>query len=317
MANGLTALRKIQVGKESVIGTPTAPSTQLVGRLSMHPNYAIYRPDDHDTGLFSEYYRSEIVGQQAEGTFESDFNFEQAPILLGMAVKGGVTPVGNTYDFTPDLDSAWDPDTYTFLYGDNAQVYRTPMTFARSLTISGSVDEAVMVSADLWGQKMETVSAWGAGITIPSTLEPAKTNLARVYIDGAWADIGETEVPASVLDFSWQITEGIEAIKYLNGELFPTALTESKRHVELDLTLAHNDDYTGTVLPAFLAQTKLFVQISIDGSGTKNLTLQGAFVVDNPEALADQNGQDVIKVKLISEFDATSQNEWAIGLTTV
>jgi len=315
MANGLYALRKIQVGKETVIGTPATPTAQLVGSLTMKPNYAVYRPDDHDTGLFSEYYRSEIVGQQAEGTFESDFNFEQAPILLGMAVKGGVTPSGNTYAFTPTLNAAWNPDTYTFIFGDNQQAYQIPMVFATSLTISGSVDDAVMVSADLWGQKMDAGASFSS-LSIPSTIEAAKTNLANVYVDSSWSDIGETELAASVIDFSWQITDGVEAIKYLNGQLYADALTEKKRHVELDLTLAHNDNYTGTILPAFLAQSRIFVQISIDGSGTKNLTLQGCFVVDNPDSLSDQNGQDVIKVKLISEYDPTSANEWAISVTT-
>lgn len=315
MANGLSALRKIQVGKEATPGTAVAATTQLVGKMTMRPNYAIYRPDDHDTGLFSEYYRSEIVGQQTTGTFESDFNFEQAPILLGMAVKGGVTAVGDTYDFTPTLNSAWNPDTYTLYFGDNQQVYQIPMTFATNLTISGSVDEPVMVSADLWGQQM-TTGTFGVGVSIPSTLECAKTNLATVYVDSAWADLGTTELAATVLDFSWQITEGVEAIKYLNGQLYADAMTEKKRHVELDLTLAHNDNYTGTILPAFLAQDKVFVSISIDGSDTKNLTLQGSFVVDNPESLADQNGQDIVKVKLISEFDATSDNEWALSVTT-
>ena len=315
MAQGLYALRKIQVGKEATIGTPVTPTAQLVGKISIKPNYSIYRPDDHDTGLFSEYYRSEIVGQQAEGTFESDFNFEQAPILLGMAVKGGVSPVGDTYSFAPTLNSAWNPDTYTFIFGDNEQAYQIPMVFAKSLTISGSIDEAVMVSADLWGQKMDT-GTFSGGITIPSTLECAKTNLATVSADSAWADLGDTTLDATVLDFSWQITEGVEAVKYLNGQLYADALTEKKRHVELDLTLAHNDNYTGTFLPAFIAQDKVFVQISIDGSDTKNLTLQGCFLVDNPEALADQNGQDVVKVKLISEYDITSGNEWAVSVTT-
>lgn len=316
MANGLYALRKIQIGKEAVVGTPTTPTTQLVGKLTMKANDTLYRPDDHDTGLFSEYYRSEVVGRQAEGSFESDFNFEQGAILLGMSVKGGVSPVGNTYDFTPTLDSAWTPDTYTFVFGDNQQTYQAPMVFAKDMTISGSIDDAVMVSANLYGQKVETTAGFEAGVSMPATLECAKTDLAKVYVDSSWSDLGDTEIPASVIDFSWQITEGVEAVKFLNGQLYATALTEKKRHVELDLTLAHNDNYTDTILPAFLAQSQLFVQISIDGSGTKNLTLSGCFVVDNPDALSDQNGQDVVKVKLISEYDATSDNEWAISLTT-
>jgi len=319
MAQGLYGLRKIQIGKEPSQGSVTI-DTQLIGKLTAKPNYNIYRPNDHDTGLLSEYTRSEIVGQQADLSFESDFNFEQAPILLGMAVKGGVTQNAETgvYDFTPTINASWEPDTYTFEYGDNAKAYKSTMVFGKDLSISGSIDDAVMVKSNMYGQKVDAINSFTANVSMPTSLECVKTDLGKVYLDTSWASMAgasPNEMPSTILDFSWSISEGLEAVKYLNGDLFASNITEKKRHVELDLTIAHNDEYISHILPAFTAQSKVFVRLAFTGSSTNKLELMGCFKVDNPDTLADTNGQDTLKVKLISEYDATSGNEWSIKLT--
>ncbi len=317
--SGLSGLRRIQIGKETAKGTAVAADTMLIGKLTAKTNYNFYRPTDHETGILSEYIRSESTGKRAELSFESDLNYEQAHILFGMIINGDVTPtVSNyvqTYDFTPVLDDHWEPDTYTFQFGDDHQAYRSTMCFGRTLQISGSVDSAVLVDLSISANDIEKTT-FTSGLSMPEHLECAKTDLARIYIDDSWSDLGDTVYAASVIDFSWTITEGLEQIKYLDGTLHASDISEKKRHVELEMTIAHNGTFTTDIWNAFLSQTPLFIRIELPGSGNNCITLDGSFIIDNPEPLSETNSLSTVKVRFISVYDPESEHEWAVTLTT-
>lgn len=317
---GLKALRRIQIGKETTKGTDHAATARLIGKLDMSPDYKFYRPDDMDTGRLSSYERSDIVGEMVKASFESDANYEQLGYLLGMAIKGGVTATGGaspyTWAFLPNLTAINDPDTYTIEYGDDHKCYQSTYCFAKSLELSGQIDDVVKVKADIAGQSM-VASTFTGSLSNPTTLNAVKVGTGKLYIDTSWATLGSTQKENTLVDFSWKLSEGITPIKKIDGSLSYADRVEKKRHVEFEITLGHNSVYDD-IVTALLAQSRVFARLEFTGpvitGGADKLTLDGCYVVDNPNSLSDQEGQDVVKVKLISIYDPTGDKEWGVTL---
>jgi hypothetical protein len=44
------------------------------------------------------------------------------------------------------------------------------------------------------------------------------------------------------------------------------------------------------------------------------LDLDGCFVIDDYDTLSDRDGQDIVKLKLLSEYDPTGTAEWQVIL---
>lgn len=321
---GIKALRKIQLAKEVTPGTPVTTSTaNLIGKLGMKLEQKFYRPDDLETGKLSSFERSIVVGEMAKLPFESDANYEQLGYLLGMAIKGAITPTGPTdgqyvWTYLPNLTASNAVDTYTIKYGDDIQAFYSPFVFATDLEISGTLDEAVKVKSNLVGQFITPGTF--TSLTNPTTLTPVITNTGKLYIDTTWAGLGVTNKAATLIDFSYKISNGINAVKYLDGFIYYTDRAEKKRHVELDLTLAFNS-VSYAEFAKFIAstQTKSFIRIEFTGPliGSSHydvLDLDGSFVIDDYDTLTERDGQDIVKLKLVSIYDSTGTAEWQVIL---
>ena len=318
--NGLRDLTKIQIGLETTPGSDKAATARLIGKMTMAPDFKYSRPDDFDTGNLSSYERSDIIAEQAKISFEGDATYEQLPYILGMSIKGAVTGAGGgspySWVYEPSLTSANAPDTYTIEYGDNHQAYQSTFCFAKSLEISGQIDDAVKVKADMVGQSMATAT-FTTALSNPTSLSIIKTQTGKLYIDTTWAGLGGTHEENTLVDFNWKLTEGVVPIKKLDGSLSYADRVEKKRHIEFELTVGHNSVYD-TLWTALLAQSKVFVRLEFTGpaitGGTDKLTMQGCFILDNPDTLGDQEGQSAVKIKLLSIYDPTSTKEWSVTL---
>ena len=322
---GLKALRKIQLAIEGT-GTPGTPVTtataRLIGTLGMKMNQKYYRPNDLETGRLSDYERSIIVSTLAELPFNSDANYEQLAYLLNMAIKPGAktgpTDSQYVYAYDPSLTAANSPNTYTIQYGDDIQAFYSAFCFARSIELSGSLEDAVKVKADLVGDYVRTGTF--TALSNPASLSPVVTQTGKLYIDSSWAGLGGTVQAATLVDFTWKLTEGVIPLKYANGDLFYSDRVEKKRHVELDMTLAFNSaSYALWANFTASPQTKVWARLEFTGpligvTAHDVLTLDGAYIVDDFDTLSEREGQDIVKVKLISQYDPTGTKEWTVTL---
>lgn len=322
MAAGLKALRKIQLGKETNHGVAVAATARLIGTLGMALDMQLFKPEDQETGLLSSFMRSYPAGYVANLPFESDANYEQLMYMLAMTIIGGVAPTGAgpyVWTYSPNLSSANNPDSFTIEYGDDVQAFESAFCYGKDLGISGMLDEAVKVKSALVGKGMDTTTFTGA-LTNPLVLTPVLTNTGKFYMDTTFAGIGVTQKTATLVDFDWKLSEGITPIKYVDGNLGFTDRAEKKRHVELNLTLAF-DTSALTLFTAFKAspQTASYVALKFTGpaitGGTDGLILQGCFTVAEYPTIEERDGQDVVKLKLTSQYDATSGKEWEVILT--
>ncbi len=326
MSAGIRALRRINIGKESTPGTATTASAKLIGTLGMKLDQKFYRPSDLETGRLSSYERSNVVGEQATLPFESDANYEQLGYIFGMGICGSVaastTGIVVTRTYCPALTSSNSVDTYLFEYGDDVQAFKSPFVFATNLEISGTLDDAVKVKANLVGQYVATTTFTATTSAIaPTTLSPVITGTGKIYTGTTWATMItiSTQASATLVDFSWKVVgatgDGITPVKYADGNIYFTDRAEKKRHVELNMTMAFNSTAVD-FWSAYIAspQTVKFVEIAFQGaaisSGYNALKLDGAYVIDTYDTLTEREGQDIVKVKLLSQYDATSGKDW-------
>ena len=325
-AAGLRALRKIQLVKEVTPGTqiPTA-TARLIGTLGMQQTQKFYRPDDLETGRLSSYERSFVVGEQASLPFASDANYEQLGYLLGMSVIGGIaggSPTDSKYTRTyiPNLTSANSPDTYTFQYGDDIQAWLAGFCYSPDLDLSGSLDDTVKVKANIVGQNVRTGTF--TSLSNPTVLTPVIVGTGKFYVNDTWAHmISNTSlVAATLVDFSYKITPGINPVKYIDGNIYFSERAEAKRHVEFEATLAFTTATAG-YFANFIAssQTSKFIRLEFTGpligaTAHDTLDLDGNFIFDEYPTLTEREGQNIVKLKMVSEYDPTSGNEWEIIL---
>ena len=331
MAAGIRALRKIQLVKESPAGTlNTTATARLIGTLGMQLDQKYYRPEDLETGKLSSFERSYIVGEQANLPFASDANYEQLGYLLGMSVIGGIAGGGatdGTYTRTykPSIIAANAPDTYSIQYGDDVQAFISGFCYSPDLELSGSLDDAVKVKANIVGQNVRTSTF--TSLANPTVLTPVIVGTGKLYINDTWAHMiaNTTNIAATLIDFSYKVTAGINPIKYIDGNIYFSERAEKKRHVELEMTLAFTSATAGYFTSYYIAspQGARFIRLEftgpIQGGGTTHalLDLDGCFILDGYPTITERDGQDIVKLKYMSMYDPTAPadtNEWEIIL---
>lgn len=218
---GITALRKIQFGRESTAGTPVAAATiwRGVGLLKDEREVVLA---NEQIGVATGTTRAYIPKLAA--TVELDpveCTFQQLPHLLEMGIKAA-TPVqdgagsGYVRVYAIPTTAANTIKTYTVEMGDDQLVQETDYAFCTALSLSGAAGEAVMMSGTLRGRDVVDASFTG-GLSAPA-LVPADTLVVggcKLYIDAVSGTIGTTEKTSTLLSFELEIDTGL-APKYTN-----------------------------------------------------------------------------------------------------
>lgn len=321
--SGIRAFRKIQIGKEATRGTAVPATAKLMGELTMKETLSLHRPE-LDVGRFSRINTSEVAGRIAELSFKGGATFEQILYFLLMGVKGNITPTQpdgeSTYlwTFSPNLEASNVPDSFTVEYGDNVKAYESEYALASNLEISGAVDEALQLAADMFARQM-TEATFTPALTDPS-VESVLMNKGKLYIDDAGTGIGTTEKSSTLIAFTWRLPTGLVAKKYADGELYFSSFGEQKRGIELELTFAFNSNASAE-RANFVSQTKRFIRLEFTGSEietsyNKKLTLDMCCLY-NPDGwntLEERDGEDIVAVTLSSVYDATWQKEFEVAV---
>ncbi len=319
-----TAFRRIQAGLESTRGTGVAADKVMLGTMTMTPEVTHHRPVDERNSL-AEFQRSIAVAQSTRLRFEGDATYEQLIDWLSMAVQGAIAPAtvevtGRVWTFTPNTTSKNVQDSYTFEYGDDVQAWDSAFTICDNLELTIALDEVIRIRADLFAKFAAKTSFTGA-LSAPVVLNEIVANQMKVYIDGTYANLGVTEVPALVSGATVRLPTGLAPAKYADGNLTHNAVSESKTHLELDLDLIMSTEAI-TEYDAFVAGTDRAVRLEITGpiavGGTNyKLTIDcfGRYVAP-PELFGERDGEDMIRLQLHSHEDV-SGNHFEFAVTNL
>lgn len=222
MANGVTALRKIQLGKESggAAGAAVAATTIWRG-MGLLDDERDPKHVEESIGVAQPTTRAYIPKLGCKVVFNPvEATFQQLPYLFeaGVAIESPTNDgTGYVYAYAVNTTSIQTIETYTIEMGDNQLVQETDYGFVEKIKISGNAGEGLMMSAEWRGRDVVDSSFTGA-LSVP-TLLPGHHIVfggSTLAIDAVGGTIGSTAVSSTLLSFELDFTTGWRA-KWTNA----------------------------------------------------------------------------------------------------
>lgn len=264
------------------------------------------------------HHRSAVKGANPVSlNLQGDLLFEDIPIWLEGAVKGGVAPTQpdaavDLFTFAPNYVTSNAQKTFTVEAGDNEQEIEVPYCIVESIELSWGVDEPVKCNVNLLGQRI--IESTFTGSLASPTVETALGNKVQMFVDTAWSGIGGTQVvDGELVEGTIKINSGLVFVKRADGTLYPTKPIENRRRlVEAEFTVEH-DAVSKAWRALYEANTKRFIEIRFVGSTiattfTHFLKVQwgGPF---RAFSMGEDGGVNTAVVRSVSEYDATGSAE--------
>lgn len=298
------ALRKIQIADEAVKGTAIPATTIWRGVGTIQDNRTVVFVEE-DIGSLLGVDRTYTPYHEGAISFEATpCTFEQLPHILDAALMDA-TPVqdgagtGYVYTYNAPTTSLPTIATYTIEGGDDQQAEEMEYAFVTNLSISGSSQEAIMMSADWIGRQVVTTT-FTAALSVP-TVEEVLFQKAKLYIDASGGGVGTTQKTTTFLDFELSGDTGNRPLYTGDGNLY----FEGDKNVGPDytLTVTFEHDATGVAeIAAWRAETVRLIRIEALGSAlttpgaenNKRLTIDAAGKWESFEKIGERDGNDIV-----------------------
>ena len=319
---GIRALRKIQLGKETTAGTKVAADIIWRGTGSIHDNMDLVFPTE-DIGMLVPVGRSYIARYEAGLTLnDTEATFEQLPHLFEMGIES-VTPVAGTSDYTytyvmpyasTDLVSSTDLATYTVEGGDNAAAEEFGYGFARSISLTGSAGQALMMSAEIVGRQVEA-GTFTPGIAI-ADVEEILFGMGKLYISDVKAFPATDLISNQLLGMSLSINTGWLPVYTADGALYFSFIKQTTPEVTLQITFEH--DTTAIAEKAkWRAQTPRIINLTFTGTDGKSLAIDIAGKWASFDVLGEQDGNDIVSGTFIGSYNSTVGGMFKVAITNL
>lgn len=319
----IAALRRIQIGIESVRGTSVAATKRILGgTLRMTPTLALYMPEDEERNSLASLHRRTITGQRAALVYEGSVTFEQVINFLSMALKGNITPstpMGGTnareWLFDPSLTASNAQDSFTFEYGDDQQEYESAFCMVEQLEFTLALNDVWKMTATMFGQ-FPAKSTFTGSLAAP-TVEDVVGAKTKLYIDTSWAGLGGTEVSDTLVSAVIRFPTGLATTKYADGSLDFSGFSEGKRAAEVELVFKHNSSGEAEY-DKYVSGGLNFVRIETEGAIIEDTTTKllrfdlSLRYTEAPQFFEEANGETTIRLKGKTFLDPTSGSDFEV-----
>lgn len=318
---GIRALRKIQLGKETTAGTKVAADIIWRGTGSIHDNMDLVFPTE-DIGMLVPVGRSYISRYEAGLTLDAtEATFEQLPHLFEMGIES-VTPTGTTsFTYTyvmpfasTDLVASTDLATYTVEGGDNVAEEEFGFGFARSISLTGSAGQALMMSAEIVGRQVEA-GTFTTGIAL-ATVEEILFSKGKLYIDNVGAFPATTQISNQLLGMSLSINTGWLPVYTADGALYFSFIKQTTPEVTLQITFEH-DTTAVAEKAAWRAQTPRIIRLLFTGSDDRSLAIDIAGKWASFDVLGEQDGNDIVSGTFRGTYNSTVGGMFQVAITNL
>jgi len=320
---GIRALRKIQLGKETTAGTKVAADIIWRGTGSIHDNMDLVFPTE-DIGMLVPVGRSYIARYEAGLTLnDTEATFEQLPHLFEMGIESVTPVVAGTSDYTytyvmpyasTDLVSSTDLATYTVEGGDNAAAEEFGYGFARSISLTGSAGQALMMSAEIVGRQVEA-GTFTPGIAI-ADVEEILFGMGKLYISDVKAFPATDLISNQLLGMSLSINTGWLPVYTADGALYFSFIKQTTPEVTLQITFEH--DTTAIAEKAkWRAQTPRIINLTFTGTDGKKLAIDIAGKWASFDVLGEQDGNDIVSGTFIGSYNSAVGGMFKVAITNL
>jgi len=308
MANGIRALRKVQIGRESTPGSAIAATEIWRGPAQMPEDQRARVYVEEDLGLrdpYNRFYDAALSGQlnmpSQPATFEQLVHIFEAGIDTIAGAKDGD---GSGYAYSYELNkTANDPQTYTIEGGDNSDAVEMEYAFVTRFVLSGRIDEAVMLESATWEGRQVVDTTFTAPLT-PIDVEEILFNEIQLYIDDTSGTIGTTPKADSLLGFRLTVDTGWQAVRGADGTLYFSSLKNVGGTAELELTIEHDTLATAERILMRTGVIRL-VRLEADGAAlatagttytykTLRIDFEGTWKAESFRTLSDENGDNIV-----------------------
>lgn len=293
------------VGKETVRGTPVAPTRQLYvdGTGLMEFDFG---QNFHEAENTTRRYRTRRVTRQTEDVSlklatASGVSYDDLVVPFSQ-LAGGKTGVGGaadkTWTFTPSATALNNPESYSVDIGDDIQNWRIQYAMAKSFKISAALGEVTQLTMDMFGQRAVKGAKAAPGTNVGTKIPG---DLWTIKFATTFAGLGAASISTNFLvDWELDVSTGLVWRHYMDGNLY------GSQHVETDIagTLTMTTESTALAVSEFFdkaaADTMDFIRLKATGPalGGSNYSAQIDLPVlyEEPKVIAGESGGDGINL---------------------
>lgn len=318
---GVKALRQIQMNREDTQGTATTDYTPWRGTGALEDMLETVFPEE-DIGIFGGVDRSYIPKTGGQIVLEGVATYEQLPHVFDAAIYAATATTDassafiRTWTFpnvTSDAKVSTDLMTYSFKFGDNAEVEQAHFGFVPEFSITGTAGEALQVSATFQTRQVSTDGNGFETVTIP-TVEEILFSKGKLYLDATSGSFGGTQVSNTLLSGDLSVTTGWRGVYAADGRTDFGFIKQTMPEIVLEVTFEHNDSAMAEKA-YWRAGTARLLQLKFEGTaltdpsgGTyavKTFIVNLAGKWEKFSALDEQDGNDIVTGTFRARYNST------------
>jgi hypothetical protein len=240
---GVQVFTRFDVGKETVRGTPVAPTRRLYGEGTgvLDPDFGLNFHEGENSGRRIRVRRATSTLEDVAMKFRTKSGVSYDELVIPFSqLKGAQTGAGagadKTWGFTPSLTAANNPESYSCDVGDDVQNFRVQYGMISRFKLAAALGDVTSLEADWFGQRsVKTVAAAPAGNTsvkIPGDLWTLK-------FAASFAGLGAAAVQLNfMLGWELEVFTGLVWEHYMDGNLYGSQHSETDISAKLTLTVA-------------------------------------------------------------------------------
>jgi hypothetical protein len=287
--------QKCQMGQEVNSGTAVAASTIWLGTVRMTDETELTFVEE-SIGNYAGYGSTYIAKEGAAIDFESvPASYEQLGYMFDAGLSADSTSSsGALFIHTHYMSStsAQTITTYTLEVGDNEDVEEAEYCFCESFQLSGSVDEAVMLTST-WRGRQANTATFTAALTRPNT-ERLIMNTGQLYVDDN--TIGTTQITQSFRSFTLNVNTGWRPVQTADGNLYFTFAKVVDPEITLEITAEHDATWDSAGEKTnWRNQTERLVRLHFAGSSGRRLDFDIAGKWESFSPIEEEDGNSILR----------------------
>ena len=315
---GIEVLSRIAVGKETVKGTPVAPTRRfygtLAGNLELGDVWAFHEAENR--GIRTRPSRTPTLLQERPTLKLTDtdgIGFDDLVAMFSAGIRGGQTGVGagadKTWTLTAQNTGANSFESLSVDAGDDVQNWRLQYVMPTRWRIGAELGGLTRFEADCFAQRAIKTAA-----AAPAEVSPVKiaADLWTVKYAGTFAGLAGASVQAAFLRaWSLEWMTGIKPRFYMDGNTYMGQHQETDLAGKLTMEVESTALAVSEIVDKWRAGTVDFVRLKNTGPalGGSNYSLQFDVPIlwDEPKPIAQvDDGVNIYQTSAKIAYDTTA-----------
>jgi hypothetical protein len=302
---GTQVFTYVNFGKETVRGTPVAPTRQFYddGVGVLVPDWGQNFHEAENTGRRLRIRRTTRMTEDVGLKFATSSGVGYDDLVIPFSqIKGGATGVGGaadkTWTFTPSWTAANSPESYSVDIGDDTQNWRCQYTQLTSFKISAGLGDVTQLEMEGFAQRAVKVAkatpAINAAIKIPG-------DLWTIKFAGSIAGLAGASIQTNFLQaFDLEVQTGLKWRHYMDGNLYGSQSVETDIAATLNMTVESTALAVSEFFDKAVADTMDFIRLKATGpvlGGTfYSAQIDLPVLYEIPEIISGESGSDGINL---------------------